>query len=246
MAVMGDRIIYIAGPMRGYPRFNVDAFDTAARHFAELGFTVLNPAEMDRKAGFDHDKVPQMAITQDDRRAFMRRDLMAICNCDAIALLPGWEQSKGVAAELALAEFLGLAVFDVAENVWRLADDECEPEADAVPESGSNRQRFDTGAVRSSDANGTRYDLISHIGLRRIAETYADGAAKYGRDNWQKGFPASDVINHCVSHIYQWLGGDTSEDHLAHAAWNLIAAMHFEEARPELIDCYHRQNGGTR
>ncbi len=33
--------------------------------------------------------------------------------------------------------------------------------------------KFSTGAVRSSDANGTRYDLVSPIGLRRLAETEA-------------------------------------------------------------------------
>jgi len=103
-----------------------------------------------------------------------------------------------------------------------------------------DRQEFGTGAVRSSDANQTRYDLISHIGLRRLAEAYAEGAEKYDDNNWLKGFPASDVMNHCLRHVYLWLSGDTTEDHLSHAAWNLFSVMHFEEVKPELIDCYHR------
>jgi len=98
-------------------------------------------------------------------------------------------------------------------------------------------KRFETGAVRSRDADMVRFDLITPIGLRRLAETYAEGAAKYGANNWLKGIPSSDLFNHAVRHMYMWLSGDTSEDHLAHAAWNIFAIMHFEETRPELIDC---------
>ena len=106
----------------------------------------------------------------------------------------------------------------------------------AVIISSLEQTKFSTGAVRSTDANSTRYDLISPVGLRRIAETYAEGAKKYGDNNWQKGMPASDTMNHAIRHINLWLSGDKTEDHLAHAAWNLIAIMHFEELKPECID----------
>lgn len=98
-----------------------------------------------------------------------------------------------------------------------------------------NIKQFDTGAVRSSDADNVRFDLITPIGLRRLAETYAEGAKKYSENNWLKGIPSSDLFNHAVRHLYLWLAGDTSEDHLAHATWNIFAIMHFEETRPELI-----------
>jgi hypothetical protein len=96
--------------------------------------------------------------------------------------------------------------------------------------------KFKTGAVRSSDAAGVRYDLVSPIGLRRLAETYAEGAEKYGVGNWLKGFPASDLLNHLMKHIDQWRSGDKTEDHLAHATWGLFTLMHFEETRPDLFD----------
>jgi len=102
--------------------------------------------------------------------------------------------------------------------------------------SQPEQTKFSTGAVRSTDANSTRYDLISPVGLRRIAETYAEGAKKYGDNNWQKGMPASDTMNHAIRHLNLWLSGDKTEDHLAHAAWNLIAIMHFEELKPDCID----------
>lgn len=86
---------------------------------------------------------------------------------------------------------------------------------------------------------GVRYDLISPIGLRRIAETYAEGSQKYGDHNWLKGMPASDLLNHALAHLNDFKRGDTSEDHLAHAAWNLIAMMHFQETRPDMMDLPH-------
>jgi len=96
--------------------------------------------------------------------------------------------------------------------------------------------KFPTGAQRSGDAESQRYDLITPIGLRRLAETYAEGAAKYGERNWENGFPASVLMNHALRHLNLWLYGDDSEDHLAHAAWNLFAVMHFEESMPEMFD----------
>ncbi len=96
--------------------------------------------------------------------------------------------------------------------------------------------QFPSGAVRSTDADGVRFDLITPIGLRRLAETCAEGARKYGAFNWQKGIPASEMLNHAIRHIYLWLQGDSQEDHLAHAAWNVLSVCHFEEAMPAMID----------
>lgn len=93
---------------------------------------------------------------------------------------------------------------------------------------------FSSGAVRSSDAEETRYDLISPIGLRAVAVACAEGAVKYGDFNWERGMPAGDMLNHAVRHIYLFLAGDRTEDHLGHAAWNVMGAIHSLEAWPEL------------
>ena len=94
--------------------------------------------------------------------------------------------------------------------------------------------KFTTGAVRSSDAEATRYDLISPIGLEAVARTCAEGAAKYSDFNWERGMPVHDLLNHALRHIYRYLAGDRSEEHLPHAAWGLLAAIHSEALWPEL------------
>ena len=94
--------------------------------------------------------------------------------------------------------------------------------------------KYSSGAVRSSDAEATRYDLITPIGLAAVAAACAEGAAKYGDYNWEKGTPANDMLNHAIRHLYLFLGGDRAEDHLGHAAWNVMAAIHSLEVWPEL------------
>lgn len=101
-------------------------------------------------------------------------------------------------------------------------------------------KNFATGAVRSIDAESTRFDLISPIGLEEVAKTYAEGAAKYSDFNWEKGMPVHDLLNHAIRHIYKFLGGDRSEPHLAHAAWGLLASIHSYHAWPHLNEPHLR------
>jgi hypothetical protein len=101
------KTIYIAGPMRGYPEHNFPAFDAAAKELRRAGWRVLSPAEMDRVAGI-HEFTDLSNPSTSIKREVMRRDCAALCEADAIALLPGWEKSAGVKVELTLAKFLGL------------------------------------------------------------------------------------------------------------------------------------------
>jgi hypothetical protein len=103
-------------------------------------------------------------------------------------------------------------------------------------------KEFKTGSVRSARVAGCkhefplRYDLLSPIAMRRIARTFGEGAVKYSDHNWRKGQPFSELVNHTLAHLFEFMSGDASEDHLAHAAWNLVALMHLEETMPEMND----------
>lgn len=112
-----------------------------------------------------------------------------------------------------------------------------------MKDNDGDRVRFSTGAVRSSDAEATRYDLISPIGLEAVARTCAEGAAKYGDFNWERGMPVHDLLNHALRHINRYLSGDRSEEHLPHAAWGLLAAIHSEALWPELNAGHLRKCG---
>jgi len=101
------KTVYLGGPMRGYEHYNFPAFD---RHQAELekqGYTVISPASLDREAGFNPETDP---VTPELIREMILRDCEAIAKSDAIFLMKGWEKSKGVAVEKAMAEFLDLPI----------------------------------------------------------------------------------------------------------------------------------------
>lgn len=98
----------------------------------------------------------------------------------------------------------------------------------------SQNKQYNTGAVRSGDCEDYRYDLISPIGLQSLAETYAEGVKKFGYCNWENGMPVCDLLNHAIAHIYKYLSGDRAENHLGHAAWNIIGAIHSEQLWPHL------------
>lgn len=110
--------IYLAGPMRGIPEFNYPAFHAASAKLRADGHVVFSPAEKDiERDGVDWGK----AQTDGDLKAaeakgFSLRqalgdDLAWICSeAEAIALLPGWQHSKGANAERATALALGLEI----------------------------------------------------------------------------------------------------------------------------------------
>lgn len=101
--------VYLAGPMRGILEFNFPAFDKAADEAFAQGWLPVSPADLDREMGFDEKRdEPSPA----DLRTMIIRDVVELSKCDAIALLPGWERSSGVAVELAVAKFLGLQILD--------------------------------------------------------------------------------------------------------------------------------------
>jgi hypothetical protein len=111
--------IYVAGPMRGIPEFNFPAFNAAADKLKAEGHIVFNPAQKDNERhGKDISKgnangCEETAAKEHgfDLRVALGDDLAWICaEADAIALLPGWEKSKGATAEKATAEALGLEI----------------------------------------------------------------------------------------------------------------------------------------
>ena len=99
------------------------------------------------------------------------------------------------------------------------------------------KDKFTTGATRDKGEGKGRYDLISVHMLRRLAQVYERGADNHGDRNWEQGIPFSRLYNSAKRHTDQALAGDTDEDHLSQAIWNLACVVHFQETgRSELDD----------
>lgn len=96
--------IYVAGPMTGLPKLNFPAFHSAAARLRAAGHTVVNPAE----------------INSDSPKSWcecMRADIPALCTCDTIYMLPGFESSRGARLERHIAIELGMTVIYAPQHV---------------------------------------------------------------------------------------------------------------------------------
>lgn len=110
--------VYLAGPMRGIHEFNFPAFHAAAAALRAEGHEVFSPAENDirRNGGVDPSTGNAAgcehilkATHNLDGRTLLGDDCAWICaNAEAVALMPGWEFSKGATAEKALADALNI------------------------------------------------------------------------------------------------------------------------------------------
>lgn len=96
-----SQVIYLSGPMKGYPESNYPLFHRVATELRQAGHEVYNPAE------FAHDEPSGVFPI---RKAFAAYSRFICEDADTIVLLPGWEKSLGVSAELALAKNCGLAI----------------------------------------------------------------------------------------------------------------------------------------
>lgn len=92
---------YLAGPMSGYPELNFPLFHAEAKRLRDSGHEVVNPAEIN----------PDITSGWAD---CMRADIAALVTCEAIALQPGWQQSRGASLEHHIATQLGMQVIHLA------------------------------------------------------------------------------------------------------------------------------------
>lgn len=88
--------VYISGPMTGIENLNREAFENAERLLLESGENPINPHNLPKQETYDD---------------YLMIDLeMIAMAADAIALLPGWENSPGAKKELKAALDLNLKV----------------------------------------------------------------------------------------------------------------------------------------
>lgn len=100
---------------------------------------------------------------------------------------------------------------------------------DYETKDSGERESFSSGAVRDTQANKPRFDLIPPKGLKRVAELFARGASKYDDHNWRKGMPNSRFMASMLRHVEAYRAGDRDEDHIAAVVFNALAIIEFED-----------------
>ena len=176
--------IYIAGPMRGHPRYNFDAFLAAEEKLKAKGWNVLSPARMDLNLGFNPDTdTPSEAFMADARW----RDVKAILReADAIYMLKDWEKSTRARAEKALAEWKEIDVLfenelntpeNILQEAMRLV---C---GDRQATYGPPNQDFERTAKMWSAIKGVEF-TPSEVAQFMICIKLSRQTHQKKRDNW--------------------------------------------------------------
>lgn len=90
-------LLYVSGPMSNMPGHNFPAFDAAALLLRRAGHVVINPADRGIVYGWAWED-------------YLRRDLAEMLECDGVAVLPGWADSRGASLEVHVARALSMPV----------------------------------------------------------------------------------------------------------------------------------------
>lgn len=182
-------IIYIAGPMRGYHEYNFKTFHAADDDLRNRGWDTINPAQVDINEGFNP-KTPQHTLTGKDLEDFIVRDIHLVLSADAIAVLPGWEKSRGVAVEVAIAQYSDIPIY-VYPEMALLGYEDVLIEALRITSAGGDRQASygppDQDFRRTADMwtalKGVKFEsrevAMFIIALKLSRETH-----QKKRDNW--------------------------------------------------------------
>lgn len=94
--------VYLCAPMSGIPDFNRLEIDNAAAYLRNNGISVVSPVELNTRCG----KFPCFETWEQA----MRVDISAMLLCDAVVILPEWENSQGAAYEHSIAVRLKIPV----------------------------------------------------------------------------------------------------------------------------------------
>ncbi|AYD89693.1 DUF4406 domain-containing protein [Actinomyces lilanjuaniae] len=97
--------LYVAGPVTGVEDDQA-AFASAAARLRAAGYDVCDPAGLARPDGRAQDS---------EWVAWMRTTTRMLTICDGVALLPGWERSRGAVVEADWARAVGLPVRGLEE-----------------------------------------------------------------------------------------------------------------------------------
>lgn len=115
------RSIYLAGPISGAPLgVRQDQFRMAESYLKSRNkdHVVYNPMAHAPICAGDCKGQKERPGDEHSRWCYLKWDIiLMLTHCDTVALLDGWEQSKGALKEVEIAKHCGLRVYSVWDNL---------------------------------------------------------------------------------------------------------------------------------
>lgn len=87
--------LYVSGPMTGIEEFNYPVFRQVTAQLRAAGHTVIDPSETD-------------GGTERTWEEYLREDIVDVMSVEGLALLPGWQRSRGARLEVFVAGEVGI------------------------------------------------------------------------------------------------------------------------------------------
>lgn len=99
--------IYVSGKISGVPEAECEkAFADAESALRAAGHDVFNPFELSK------------VVQHDSYESALRFDIaLLLTSVEGIVMLPGWTESRGAVCEFAVAQCIGLQIFEGVEAV---------------------------------------------------------------------------------------------------------------------------------
>tara|TARA_R100001594_G_scaffold85067_1_gene119515 strand:- start:1213 stop:1557 length:345 start_codon:yes stop_codon:yes gene_type:complete len=110
--------VYISGPI-SHIRQSMMNFDKAEFDLENKGYDTYNPFSI------------RLPDTEEEKKEYndvgewvwyMRRCIPELVNCDAVLMLPNWQESKGAKLERELAETLKIKVYESTGDIDELRE----------------------------------------------------------------------------------------------------------------------------
>ena len=99
-----------------------------------------------------------------------------------------------------------------------------EPAATIVQGVGKDEPIIYNEAGGGQSDTQYRLDLVDPLAILEVAKVLKEGADKYGANNWKR-ISLDDHLNHLLVHVYAYLAGDRSAEHLSHATCRALFAL---------------------
>lgn len=123
--------LYLGNKMVGIPYFNAPWFDSEAEALRKYSGIrdVFNPAEADRRMGFEPMKCPNGTAEEAQAHGFERRRALGAdwgwiaAFSDGMLAGPDWESSTGTISEIAAHQALGLPVWESEQFLCHMKAD---------------------------------------------------------------------------------------------------------------------------
>ena len=96
-----------------------------------------------------------------------------------------------------------------------------------------------------------QWSLVDFYSLEPMVRVLEFGKEKYGRDNWKKGLPTTEICESMLRHIFAYLSGEDIDQesglpHIGHIQANAKFLSYMDRNKPEFDSRNSKSNASDK